>query len=177
MWTRNPTFLHTAQALATHFLGRLTAASHTFPFVPAWDFDAPAAAGDFGGRPAFTDDSDCAHPPLRDASAGMIAANGLLVLHAALQHASPYLAAAVRIARETAALCVARDTGRFVATDRDGDGDGVVEVRGVTFDAILTHATANNSPWALGRYGDHGLVYADYFFVEFGNKLLRMGLV
>jgi hypothetical protein len=97
------------------------------------------------------------------------------LLHAALRYESAYLAAALRIAKETVAMCMAEDRGSFQMND--GDSASFISVHGVAFDAILTHATANNNPWALVRYGDHGLVFADYYFVEFGNKLLRMGLV
>jgi len=45
------------------------------------------------------------------------------------------------------------------------------------WDAILAHSTANYNANALRRYADHGLVYADYYFLALGNKLLRMGLV
>ena len=41
--------------------------------------------------------------------------------------------------------------------------------------AILMHSTANNYENALVRYADHGYVVADYYFLELGNKLLRMG--
>jgi hypothetical protein len=157
--------------LANHFLARLDSASHTYPYVPAWDFDAPVESNSAA--------------PIRDASAGMIAANGLLLLHAAMRHQSPYFAAAVRIARETAEFCLPADSGAFVAQyAANGEANGLsrgddldIRVEGVTFDALIQHATANLNPYALVRYGDHGLVYADYYFVEFGNKLLRMGLV
>jgi hypothetical protein len=55
-----------------------------------------------------------------------------------------------------------------VVKDREGEGH---------WDGILMHATANNNEDAHKRYWDHGLVYADYYFLEAGNKLLRMGLV
>ena len=45
------------------------------------------------------------------------------------------------------------------------------------FDGILMHATANNNEDSHKRCADHGLVYADYYFLEAGNKLLGMGLV
>ena len=47
---------------------------------------------------------------------------------------------------------------------------------GTRFDAILKYGTANNNTYAKLRYSNHGLVYGDYYLVEFGNKLLRMGL-
>ncbi|KAM0478875.1 hypothetical protein ACHAPX_004852 [Trichoderma viride] len=155
IWTKEQIFLDTAIRLAEHFLERLRSAKHAYPFVPLWDFDAP-----IGDR------------PLRDSSAGMIAANGLLLLHQILGEGSDYLSDALRIARETIDMCQATDPARLVA-----DADSKIKAEGVAFDCILKHATANNNEYALVRYSDHGLVYADYYFLEFGNKLLRMGMV
>ncbi|KAL1968630.1 hypothetical protein VTN77DRAFT_1456 [Rasamsonia byssochlamydoides] len=160
IWTKDPTFLHVATSLANYFLNRLSTASHTHPYVPPWDFDDSTTS-----------------PPLRDTSAGMIAANGLVLLHQALalqdNSKSPYLDTAIRIAKETIDLSLARDTASFTV-----DGDGKIQVGGdVTWDSILKNATANNNEFAIMRYCDHGLVYADYYFLELGNKLLRMGLV
>lgn len=111
----------------------------------------------------------------------MIAANGLVLLHQALaQNNTPstYLDAAVRIARETIDLSLASDTANLAVEATNGtihvvadEGEG--ESR---WDSILKNATANNNEFAIMRYGDVGLVYADYYFLELGNKLLRMGL-
>ena len=67
-------FLETACGLAEHFIARLEVAPASVEvqvkggkagrYVPLWDFDAPI------------DEND----PLRDSSAGMIAANGLLII-------------------------------------------------------------------------------------------------
>jgi len=43
-------------------------------------------------------------------------------------------------------------------------------------DSILEHATINNYEFAHERIADHGLVYADYYFLLVGNKLLDMGI-
>jgi hypothetical protein len=43
-------------------------------------------------------------------------------------------------------------------------------------DTILLHATINNYEFAPRRWADRGLVYADYYFILFGNKLLELGL-
>ncbi len=45
------------------------------------------------------------------------------------------------------------------------------------FDAILRNATANNHERSLKRYSDHGLVYGEYYLIEFGNRLLKLGLI
>ena len=44
-------------------------------------------------------------------------------------------------------------------------------------DTILDGATINNYEYAPRRWANHGLVYADYFFLVVGNLLLEMGLV
>lgn len=155
VWTKQSTFLQAAIDLSGYFLERISSATHTHPFVPVWDFDAPPET-----------------PPLRDTSAGMIAANGLVLLHQILNNNSPYLASVLRIAKETIDLSLSSDKARFSI-----GGDGAVAVEKGTWDAILMNATANNNENAVVRYSDHGLVYADYYFLEFGNKLMRMGLV
>lgn len=168
-WTRDAAFLAAARGLADYFLRRLAESpAPTHGNVPVWDFDAPP----------LDEEADTDGQPLRDASAGMIAANGLLLLHQALQAVDPqrsseYLAAALRIASDTVGYAVDRsDAARFAV-----DEAGRVRVAPGTWDAILKHSTANNNASALMRYRDLGLVYADYYFLEFGNKLLRMGLV
>ena len=157
VWTKDQTFLDAAINLSNYFLARLSNSTHSHPYVPVWDFDAPALANT---------------PPLRDTSAGMIAANGLLLLHQILQNNSSYLASALRIVKETIDLSLSSDSAEFSIAN-----DGKLKVESGTWDGILMNATANNNEDAVMRYSDHGLVYADYYFLEFGNKLMRMGLV
>lgn len=102
----------------------------------------------------------------------MIAANGLVLLHQILNNNSPYLVAALRIAKETIDLSLSSDTASFSI-----GVNGEVNVEPGSWDAILMNATANNNENAVVRYADHGLVYADYYLLEFGNKLMRMGLI
>lgn len=108
----------------------------------------------------------------------MIAANGLLLLHQILLGQgdnSVFLSEALRIARDTVNLSLAHPQAVF---KRTGNAlvveDGPIEGR---FDAILRNATACRNEDSLRQYWDHGLVYADYYFLEFGNKLIRMGLL
>ncbi len=43
-------------------------------------------------------------------------------------------------------------------------------------ETIVNGATINNFEFAPRRWANHGLVYADYFFLLCGNKLLEMGV-
>ncbi|UNI13371.1 hypothetical protein JDV02_000121 [Purpureocillium takamizusanense] len=184
-WTKDPVFLATACGLAEHFIKRMESApssvevtlengTKTGRYVPLWDFDAPI------------DESD----PLRDSSAGMIAANGLLLLHSSLNAvgdaagARRFFDAAIRIVKETLELCYSTDELRLVvrdgedgratiAAEHEGGGGGSSEP---PFDAILKRATANfNRDWT-DKYANHGLVYGDYYLLEFGNRLLQAGI-
>ncbi len=183
MWTGRREFLDAACGCAEYFLQRLetapacvdvviedtegTRASTTRGrYVPLWDFDAP-----------IEDVSN----PTRDSSAGVIAANGMLVLSQALagdgqaELSARFRDAAVAIVRDTLDFALAREKVRF----RLGDGGEFVAedaVEGSRFDALLRFGTANNNTYARKRYANHGLVYGDYYLVEFGNRLLRMGL-
>ncbi|KAL1868228.1 hypothetical protein VTK73DRAFT_3790 [Phialemonium thermophilum] len=170
-WTEDEEFLDATQRVSDYFIAALDSSpATTHRYVPLWDF------ADADG------DQDSEGQPLRDASAGMIAANGLLLLHQALQvhrkdagYGTRYLDAALRIARDTIGYCLDRsDVARF--EKRPGTKEEL-QVPPGSWDAILRHATANNNRNALMRYGDHGLVYADYYFLEFGNMLLRMNLI
>ncbi|KAL3455890.1 hypothetical protein BJX64DRAFT_271572, partial [Aspergillus heterothallicus] len=40
------------------------------------------------------------------------------------------------------------------------------------FEAILRNATVSNNPEGA-QIQDHGLVYADYYLIQFGTRLLR----
>lgn len=101
----------------------------------------------------------------------MIAANALLLLHQALQGTSSYLSIVSRIVKDTLQFSLAADWAEF-----EVGNDGEMLVREPEWDAILKHSTANNNEHALVRYSDVGLVYADFYFLELGNQLMRMGL-
>lgn len=158
-WTKDPIFLHAATKLSDYFLKRLSESSHCHPYVPLWDFDAPVE-GD--------------QVPPRDTSAAMIAANGFLIIHQMLhgRDGTAYLDAAIRIAEDVVAHSLAPEQATIHI-----EGDGRIVAHRTGFDSILMNATANKNKYALISYWDHGLVYADYYFLEFGNRLLRMGLV
>ncbi|KAF5020126.1 hypothetical protein F66182_7858 [Fusarium sp. NRRL 66182] len=177
-WTKDAEFLDAAIGLAEYFIFRLLNSPDCVEvsvsgqnrtkgrYVPLWDFDAPI------------DES----APLRDSSAGIIAANGMLVLSQALAGRASYdlsqryRSMAVRIVQDTLDFSLAREKakvsltsdGSFVSQDLDTNAH---------FEAILKNATANHNAKDWKRYWDHGLVYADYYLIEFGNRLLKMGLV
>ncbi|PYH66620.1 glycoside hydrolase family 88 protein [Aspergillus vadensis CBS 113365] len=177
-WTRETEFLRTARALADVFLARLPNDG-----VPYWDFDAPV-----------TDTSP------RDTSAAMIAACGMLLLYKAYKKlqdtdaANHYLRAAMKLVDCTvggylnpplrfeagpslevpvyADQCSAHQTEAckgFEALKVVGDANAS--------ETILTGATINNYEFAPRRWSNHGLVYADYYFLLFGNMLLEMDLI
>ncbi|TDZ15922.1 Unsaturated chondroitin disaccharide hydrolase [Colletotrichum orbiculare MAFF 240422] len=183
LWTKDRVFLDAACGAAEYFLYRLDTAPACVGVpvvdddgttrtkgrrVPLWDFDAPV-----------TNPLD----PLRDSSAGVIAANGMLLLSQALegvqQHAlaKRFFDAAVEIVSDTLDHSLATEKAQFT---RDSDEAGVsVEdaVAGSSFDGVLKNGTANNNENARRRYANHALVYGDYYLVEFGNRLLNMSLV
>ncbi|KFY50450.1 hypothetical protein V495_00250 [Pseudogymnoascus sp. VKM F-4514 (FW-929)] len=181
-WSRDTEFLSTACGMAEYFLWRLETApscverpvagpgsSTTGRYVPLWDFDAP-----------IEDESN----PLRDSSAGVIAANGMLLLSQSMTElgdeimAERYRSAAIKIVADTLEFSLSTERARF-ADHMGSPGTIQVEdsVAGQRFDAILKNATANHNSNDHDRYSDHGLVYADYYLLEFGNQLLRMGLL
>ncbi|KAF9694140.1 hypothetical protein EKO04_008009 [Ascochyta lentis] len=169
-WTKDSRFLEASCGLAEYFLYRLETApvcvGARSRHVPLWDFDAP-----------IEDEEN----PLRDSSAGMIAANGMLILSQALIGMSlpalslRYRNAALRIAQGTLDFALAPEKTCLVSKPYQYVG-AEEERLGLRFDGMLKFGTANNNFQARKRYANHGLVYGDYYLVEFGNRLLRMGL-
>ncbi|KAF7556269.1 hypothetical protein G7Z17_g1516 [Cylindrodendrum hubeiense] len=184
-WTGQKEFLETACGLAEYFLIRLEMLPESFErpvsastqngtretqrrtcgrLVPPWDFDAPF------------DESN----PLRDSSAGIIAANGMLALSQSLgacgEHelSRRYLDAAISLVEDALDFSLAEEKAKLIIQD------GTVSVEdaqpGQMFEALLKNATANHNSGDHCRYWDHGLVYGDYYLIEFGNRLLRMGI-
>ncbi|KAL4861139.1 hypothetical protein BDV12DRAFT_208320 [Aspergillus spectabilis] len=176
-WTKNRNFLDAAIGLANYFIFRLESSPNVVNeegrgrYVPLWDFDAPITFTSVDGQKA----------PLRDVSAGMIAANGMVLLYGQLsaigehEAARKYLDYALAITRDTIALAYNREKMCFGL-----DTSGKVQVNQSgrhRFDAILERSTANFNEDHADRHWDHGLVYADYYFLELGNRLLDMRLI
>ncbi|KAF4984320.1 hypothetical protein FZEAL_471 [Fusarium zealandicum] len=177
-WTKDAEFLDTAMGLAEYFVFRLLNAPECVEvsvpgqnrtkgrYVPLWDFDAPVDSA----------------APLRDSSAGIIAANGMLVLSQALAGrgssslSARYLALATRIVQDTLEFSLAEEKSCLTLSN-----DGSIVSKDLDeashFESILKNATANHNAKDYKRYWDHGLVYGDYYLIEFGNRLLKMGLV
>ncbi|KAL0934777.1 unsaturated glucuronyl hydrolase [Colletotrichum truncatum] len=178
LWTGDKEFLDAALGLAEYFVFRLETSPNSveFPvegenrtkgrYVPLWDFDAP-----------IEDEKN----PLRDSSAGVIAANGMLVLSQALagqglnEESVRWRDMAVLIVKDTLEFSLATEKAEFVLGNDELTVTDAEEGR--TFEAILKNATANHNARDHKRYWDHGLVYGDYYLIEFGNRLLKMGLV
>ncbi|KAF1939432.1 Six-hairpin glycosidase [Clathrospora elynae] len=181
-WTKDVNYLETAIKCAGYFLRRMKEGEGKWhhPMVPLWDFDAS---------------QDDPGEPLRDVSAGVIAANGLLIIHQALQSlptaiaeklssGSNFLDVALQIVSETLDMSYDRDLASFEAPtnglssgDRNNAVTAELKVKETRFECILRNSTTNWNEHAHKKYADHGLIYADYYLLEFGNKLLRTGLL
>ncbi|KAH8673264.1 unsaturated glucuronyl hydrolase [Ilyonectria robusta] len=162
-WTKDVSFLKTAQSCADYFLSRLPADG-----IPPWDFSAP---------------KDTEQPP--DTSAAVIAAYGLLLIHeaqVARGQQSDYFDQAIRLLKSVCSKYL-NTPDKFVTTrcvidtveSLSHDIAGKVSVKpDNTPETILGGATINNYEFAPRRWANHGLVYADYYFLLVGNKLLEM---
>ncbi|KAG8901855.1 hypothetical protein FRB99_005032 [Tulasnella sp. 403] len=150
-------FVNQAKIAADYFVRNLGEGK---AMVPPWDFDCP---NDADGSLTY-----------REVSAGMIAASGMLTLHVILartqpQTKSPYLGHALDIVRATIKYC-SNPPASFIRrgfTKQVNLGEG-------HWDTILNRATTNYQANATSKSVGCGFVYADYYFIEVGNKLLEM---
>ncbi|CAG9987684.1 unnamed protein product [Clonostachys byssicola] len=183
-WSGHGEFLDAACGLAEYFLFKLETAPDCVDktvtngsaeprksgrYVPLWDFDAPI---------------EDLENPLRDVSAGLIAANGMVILaqcFSALgdhQRNARYLDAALIIVEDILNFALAREKAHVVHTDVEPFKINISGV-GERFDAILKHSTVcyNASSFRKNKAHDHGLVYADYYLLTLKNRLLQMGII
>ncbi|CAK7212199.1 hypothetical protein SCUCBS95973_001363 [Sporothrix curviconia] len=176
-WTRDPVFFDTACRCADYLLARLAERNGDGDedALP-WDFDAARLSGNPD------------QPP--DTSAALVAAYGMLLLHE-VDGDKGYLAAALRIVATVcrAYLCppaqfvVVRQEPLQTVDTSHSSKPGISMVETLEVDvgaggipAIVRGATINNFEHAPRRWANHSLVYADYYFLLIGNKLLDMGL-
>ncbi|ORY31061.1 Six-hairpin glycosidase-like protein [Naematelia encephala] len=142
-------FLDTSKKLADVFLAKLPPSG-----VPPWDFDHP-------------------RPTPYDASAGCVAARGMQMLYQLLTPEDPkvaerYLAAGFKLVSDILRECYTPEAS-LVQTD-----DGLsVNWGKADWEPILAHSTISGDVCGEARQ-DHGLIYADYYLLEFANEALKM---
>ncbi|WRT63807.1 uncharacterized protein IL334_000732 [Kwoniella shivajii] len=140
-------FIDTARRLTDVFISFLGPSG-----VPEWDFKAPK-------------------PCPYDASAATITAVGMLWIYKLLLPtdnvaANGYLKRAIQLVQDTLRECLTPK-----ATLKE---DGEVDFGEGGWETLLAHSTINGNPTGRRRFMDHGLVYADYYLVEFSNELLKI---
>ena len=173
-WTKDRRFFVTACRLADYFIERLVALDWVCP----WDFDAPG------------------EDEPKDTSAACIAAYGMLLIYDALnkvethkkrdwptteyeaidddnveeyrQKAKRYYDASLQVMSSVITNSL-NPEARFIV-----ENDGSLKVENKGMESILRHSTINNHEFATKTIADTGLIYADYFFILFGNKLAEM---
>ncbi|ODV76723.1 glycoside hydrolase family 88 protein [Suhomyces tanzawaensis NRRL Y-17324] len=115
------------------------------------------------GVPAW--DFDAPSNNIKDVSAAMATALGLLKIYEHTKD-NKFLEKGVKLVSDTLKFTYNGES-RFTT-------DGSVESEK---DTLLDHSTMNNNEHAIRRHADHGLVYADYYFLAVGNKLLELGVI
>ncbi|KAL2797997.1 Six-hairpin glycosidase-like protein [Aspergillus keveii] len=166
-WTKDETFLSAACALAEYFIYRLESAPGC---VDKHAERKPETKPDFKNN--LTEPKRTGrYSPIRDVSAGVIAANGLPILSQALtwrgRHAQPrwYMNSAIWIVGDTLALTTAREQACLRP-------DLVAGIKAVSasealedcrpFVSTLTGSTVSWNEDNINASANHGLVYAYY---------------
>lgn len=114
--------------------------------VPPWDFDAP-------------------DKHIRDVSSAMAAALGMIRIYE-VEKDEEILKKGLKLVRDCINLSYNNDAKL--------NDDGTVEIGAA--ETILNNSTYIHNPACTVDIYDHGLVYADYYFLVIGNKLLQLGL-
>jgi hypothetical protein len=193
-WTRDASFLESARSLADYFIAHLPDDK-----IPNWDFAVPVTKT----SPRDTSAAMIAacgmlliYKALQSERRGCEDPNNV--------EGTFYLTSALQMVQGIVAKYLNRPTFRFQiaapetkvptwndhksASQQETQQPGAVSVVASgqindnhsdqkSGDSILNGATINNYEFAPRRWADHGLVYADYYFMLFGNLLLDMGLV
>ncbi|RAL08830.1 glycoside hydrolase family 88 protein [Aspergillus homomorphus CBS 101889] len=197
-WTGDLSLLQTSQDLADYFIDHLPADQ-----VPYWDFDAPraneaprdtsaamiASCGMLLIYKALRARGQCAEADFYLGAAMRIVEGTIakflnpptfrfvaLPSERGIQTYEDGLPSDHEERPEPGYLAVSSGLDFF---DHPSNGtNGVVDKRQrVLAETILNGATINNYEYAPRRWANHGLVYADYYFMLFGNMLLNLGLV
>lgn len=116
-------------------------------------------------------DFDAPKPCPYDASAGTVAARALQMIYTLLKDTRPgagdmYLGAAFRLVDDILRECAAPGASL--------DSTGVVDWGKDGWETILMHSSIDGNEGSATRKLDHGLVYADYYLLEFANEALKM---
>jgi uncharacterized protein YyaL (SSP411 family) len=99
-------------------------------------------------------DFDAPRPCSWDTSAAMVAASAMLEICLLTGDSDQYLASALKLLEAVIKGALARPNG----------------------DVILDRSCVANYRYNKSSRTDHGLVYADYYFLEAGNKLIDLGM-
>lgn len=120
-------------------------------------------------------DFDAPRPAPKDTSAAMIAVCAYLKIYEYTNETS-YLDRALYLLKSAIKFSLSGPATFVTPTSDNLNGDVEVDF-GESAETILLKSTINNNEFANRRLADHGLVYADYYFILAGNMLLKLGLI
>lgn len=201
-WTRDPSFLETSRRCADYFITHLPP-SRIPPWdflAPAGDALSPTQPPDTSAaliavygmlllhEAHLQGGADSSSSSLSSSSSEDYLTAALDILAAVCsQHMNPATrfttkivelativeggAAAGGSASDKTESCV-QVTTTTTTTTAEGRGEDLPSVP----ETLINGATINNYEFAPRRWADHGLVYADYYFLLIGNKLLELGV-